>query len=246
MKIFRRILLALLAVLLLAVAGFVVWGSTPSAPMPEAFAALRSDVHVTVNDSGWLEFKPAGTNPTTGFIFYPGGRVDYRAYAPVARAIAEKGFLVVVPPMPLNLAVFSPAKASEVIASYPEIQHWAVGGHSLGGAMAANFAKNNPAKVEGLVLSASYPSASDDLSKSALRVASIYGSQDGLATGPKIDASRPLLPASTTWVKIDGGDHAQFGWYGPQAGDNPATISREAQQEAAVRATTDLLSSLGN
>jgi hypothetical protein len=28
-------------------------------------------------------------------------------------------------------------------------------------------------------------------------------------------------------VSIEGGNHAQFGWYGPQEGDNPATISRE-------------------
>jgi hypothetical protein len=245
MSMIRRVLLAVLAVLMIAVLGFVVWGSTPSAPMPEALAAVQSDVQVTVKNAGWLEFKPAGQEPTTGFIFYPGGRVDYRAYAPAARAIAEKGYLVVIPPMPLNLAVFSPAKAADVIAAHPEIQHWAVGGHSLGGAMAANFAKNHPGQVEGLVLTASYPAASDDLSQSGLKVASIFASQDGLATGAKIDASRTLLPPDTTWVKIDGGDHAQFGWYGPQAGDNPASISRQFQQEQTVSATAALLASLG-
>jgi hypothetical protein len=245
MKIIRRIFLALLALLVLAAAGFVVWGSTPAAPMPEALAALQSDAQVTVRSNAVrLEFQPAGQQANTGFIFYPGGRVDYRAYAPQARAIAAQGYLVVIQPMPLSLAVFGIGKANEVIAAHPEIRNWAVGGHSLGGAMAANFAKTNPGKVEGLILTASYPASSDDLSRSGLKVASIFGSLDGLATGPKIDTSRQLLPADTTWVKIDGGDHAQFGWYGPQSGDNPATISRQAQQEATVKTTVALLASL--
>jgi len=152
----------------------------------------------------------------------------------------------VIAPMPLNLAVLAPGKAADVIAAYPAIQRWAVGGHSLGGAMAANFAKNNPGKVEGLILTASYPASSDDLSQSNLKVVSIYASLDGLATGPKIDASRALLPTTTIWVKIEGGNHAQFGWYGAQAGDNPAAISRAAQQETTIQASIDLLASLGN
>ena len=72
-------------------------------------------------------------------IFYPGGRVDPRSYAPAARAIAAQGYLAVITPMPLNLAVFTPGRAAQVIAAYPEIHTWAIGGHSLGGAMAANF-----------------------------------------------------------------------------------------------------------
>ena len=112
--------------------------------------------------------------------------------------------------------------------------------------MAANFAKNNPGKVEGLILTASYPASSDDLSQSNLKVVSIYASLDGLATGLKIDASRALLPTTTIWVKIEGGNHAQFGWYGAQAGDNPAAISRAAQQETTIQASIDLLASLGN
>jgi hypothetical protein len=244
MKWIRRFSLALLAVLLLAVMGFTIWGSTPSAPMPEALDALQSDGQVTVKKTGWLEFKPVGKEPGTGFIFYPGARVDYRAYAPAARAIAAQGYLVVIAPMPLNLAVLAPGKAADVIAAYPAIQRWAVGGHSLGGAMAANFAKNNPGKVEGLILTASYPASSDDLSQSNLKVVSIYASLDGLATGLKIDASRALLPAGTIWVKIEGGNHAQFGWYGAQSGDNPATLSRAAQQEITIHASIDLLASL--
>jgi len=240
----RRIILIVLAILILASIGFVIWGSTPAQAMPEAQATLQSNAQVTVSTSPWLTFSPASKQPETGFIIYPGGRVDYRAYAPAARQIAAQGYLVVIVPMPLNLAVFNPAAASAVITANPQIKRWAIGGHSLGGAMAANFAKAQPAAVHGLVLWASYPAASDDLSASNLKVVSISGSLDGLSTVDKVNASRPLLPASTTWVQIAGGNHAQFGWYGDQAGDNPATISRASQQEQMVTATVRLLESV--
>lgn len=239
-----RIVLVVLAIFILASIGFVIWGSTPAQPMPEALEALQPNAQVTVSTSPWLTFSPASKQPEIGFIIYPGGRVDYRAYAPAARQIAAQGYLVVIVPMPLNLAVFNPGAASAVIATNPSVQRWAIGGHSLGGAMAANFAKAHPGAVQGLALWASYPAASDDLSASNLKVASISGSLDGLSTIEKVNASRPLLPASTTWVQIAGGNHAQFGWYGDQSGDNPASISRASQQEQVVTATVRLLETL--
>lgn len=244
MRIFKTALIVLFAALLLIIGGFVVWGLTPSQPMPEATAALQSDSAVVVANADWLEFTPAGGAPDTGFIFYPGGHVDYRAYAPLARALAEKGYYVAITPMPLSLAVLAPAKAAAVISAHPEIKYWAVGGHSLGGAMAANFLESNSNTAQGLVLMASYPASSDNLSDNPLKVVSIYASNDGLATLDTIDASRALLPASTQWVEITGGNHAGFGWYGPQSGDQPAVISREDQQAQTVDAIDRLLSSL--
>ena len=244
MRTFKRVVLIIVLILAVATAGFLVWAYTPAAAMPEALTALQSDNQVQVTDEGWMVFEPTGTQPDTGLILYPGGRVDARSYAPIARAIAQQGYLVVIVPMPLNLAVFGAGSAEEVIAAYPEIQHWAIGGHSLGGAMAANFAKSHGSEVDGLALWAAYPAYSDDLSSSGLQVVSIYGTRDGLATGEKIDASRPLLPADTTWTPIAGGNHAQFGWYGEQSGDNPSEISRTDQQTQIVAATIALLENL--
>ncbi len=235
--------LGLLALLALLVGGFVVWGSTPARPMPEVYERVPGLNEISPNER-WLIFRPEGGAPTVGLILYPGGRVDFRAYAPTAQAIAEQGYFVALVRMPLNLAVFDPDAAAEVIAAYPEIEHWAVGGHSLGGAMAAHFAATHPGSVDGLVLWAAYPASSDDLSRSGLRVVSISASLDGLSTPEKIAASRPLLPADTVWVTIEGGNHAQFGWYGPQPGDAPAAITREKQQAQIVAATVALLESL--
>ncbi len=237
------VLLALV-VLVLAGGGFVVWAERTPRPMPEALLALESDGQVDVTTDRWFVFRPANADPDTGLVFYPGGRVDPRSYAPAARSIAADGYLVVVVPMPLNLAILGADRAGEVIASYPEVDYWAVGGHSLGGAMAARFAYSHPSLVDGLVLWAAYPDTSNDLSGSELEVTSIYGTQDGLATEGKIAASRSLLPPNTRWVAIKGGNHAQFGWYGPQAGDNPAAISREEQQQGIVDATVELLARL--
>lgn len=239
-----RILLTFLGLLAAFVLGFVIWGSTPAKPMPEALTALQPDPVVRVETGKWLVFTPTAFRPTTGFIIYPGGRVDYRAYAPVAHQIASQGYLVVIVHVPLNLAVFDPAAAADVIATYLEIQNWAVGGHSLGGSMAANFAHSHPEGVQGLVLWASYPAGSDDLSGTDLKVLSISGTLDGLSTPAKIEASRTLLPADTSFFPIAGGDHAQFGWYGAQSGDNAATISREEQQAQIIQATVEFLGRL--
>ena len=244
MKRLRWILLGVVVVLVLAVGGFVAWAEIIPPPEPTALAALQSDPTVRVSANHWLVFQPANGGVTTGFVFYPGGKVDPRAYAPQAHAIAAQGFLVVIVPAPFNLAVFTPNVAAEVQAAYPAVTQWAVGGHSLGGVMAAHFAHDHPRTVHGLALWASYPQASDDLSRSTVAVVSISGTRDGLSTPAKIDAARPLLPPSTTWVVIDGGNHGQFGWYGPQSGDNPAGIDHAAQQAQTVAATVALLQGL--
>jgi hypothetical protein len=240
----KKWLWLLLLLPVVAVGGFVLWAERTPAPMTEALAALEPDSTVDVTTDRWLVFDPADGEVVTGLILYPGGRVDPRSYAPAAREIAAQGYLVVVVPMPLNLAVFSPNAADDVIDAFSAVSVWAVGGHSLGGSMAARYVYGRPSQVQGLVLWASYPDASNDLSDRDLQVTSVYGTLDGLATPEKIAASRALLPPTTTWVAIEGGNHAQFGWYGSQSGDNPAAIGREEQQEQIVQATLRLLQSL--
>jgi Alpha/beta hydrolase family len=243
MRAVKWVLIGILAVVILALAGFTIWAYTPLGPMPEALAALQSDDQVLVETGPWLTFRPTGSQPDTGLILYPGGRVDYRSYAPLARAIARQGYTVVMVPMPFNLAVFGAARASDVIAAHPEIQHWAIGGHSLGGAMAANYVYSHPDAVSGLALLAAYPAGNNSLMDRNLDVLSIYGSQDGAVD--QLKAARSLLPPGTEWVAIKGGNHAGFGWYGPQPGDGTASISREEQQAQTEAAAVDLLGRVG-
>lgn len=238
----KRILLGILIVLVVAVIGFVVWANNALQPMPEALTALQSDAQVQVTETnGWYVFTPTAAKPTTGLIFYPGGKVDARAYAPQMHAIAQEGYLTVITPMPLYLAVFGINKADDVLKAFPDIQHWGIAGHSLGGSMAAQYISTST-KVQGLAFWASYPAT--DLSKLPIKAVSIYGTLDGVAKPDNVLAGAKNLPANTPFVAIEGGTHSGFGWYGLQPGDNEATISREDQNTQTVKATVDMLASL--
>lgn len=216
-------------------AGFVAWALTPLGPSPEALEALSSDseVHVTEAPYGWL-FEATDDTPVTGFILYPGGRVDPRSYAPFARDLAMHGHAVVIVPMRFNLAVLSPNRAADVLAANPDIRSWAIGGHSLGGTMAAAYAQEDSRSIDALALLASYPAKSTDLSSSDISVVSIYGTRDGVLSAESFKQAVPRLPDATEFVPIEGGNHAQFGSYGSQPGDNQAEIDAQTQMESAV------------
>jgi pimeloyl-ACP methyl ester carboxylesterase len=195
-----------------------------------------------VETGDYIAFLPANAQPTAGLIFYPGGRVDYRAYAPLLRKVAAQGYLVAVVPVTLNLAFFDLEAGAPVLAAFPEIKTWAAGGHSLGGVAASIFAQRRP-QIGGLVLLASTP-ADDSLKYGSLRVLSVSGSLDGLFPPQDLEASRALLPTSSTFLLVDGGNHAQFGDYGPQSGDNPAAIGPEEQWEQTARLIAEFLQTL--
>lgn len=248
-RIIIGIVIALLAVLVIGGGAFFVWANQAAQPMPEALAAMQSTDTVQFSEqNGWLVFQPVAQSNAfaqplkTGLIIYPGGKVDYRAYAPTAQAIAAQGYLVVIPPMPLNLAFFDVNAAEKIIAAFPEIQTWAVAGHSLGGVAASSFAAQNPDKIQGVAFWASYPQG--NMTTFPGQVISISASNDGLSTPDKIEASKKDLPPSTQFVVIEGGNHAQFGYYGAQEGDNPATISRAEQQAQLVAAMVQFLQGL--
>lgn len=205
--------------------------------------ALTNGEAVTVNEDPWLTFTPVAAS-TTGFIFYPGARVHPESYAPAARAIAEQGYLVVVVPMPLNLAVLSPNRAEKVLDVHSEIETWAIGGHSLGGAMAAHFADTHRNAIQGLALWGAYAGAKTSLRDAAKDVLVVYGTRDCIATPEEVLGGALRLPADATLVPVVGGNHMQFGWYDGQRGSCEATVSLEEQQSIVVAATLDLLDKL--
>lgn len=244
MKILKRAAAALLIVLALSAAGFFIWAGTPYQPAPEALAALESDSQVDVSIGDYISFAPVGVEPTTAFVFYPGGRVDYRAYAAPLRQIAAQGYLVVLLRAPLNFAIFDVSAADVALAGHPEIENWVVGGHSLGGVASAMYAKDHLSRVDGVIFWASYP-ADASLLESDLKILSIYGTRD-MAGMEKFQETEALLPAAAQYVVIEGGNHSQFGDYGFQSGDNEADISRADQQAQIVAATVNFLKEFGH
>lgn len=238
----RKLLLAItLTIITVSVFAFLLWASISRPPSTDALDALRDSDQVIISTDPWLTFEPKSMTATLGVIIYPGGRVDPRAYAAIANRIAAQGYFVVIVPMPLNLAVLAPQAASNVITRYPEIDKWVVGGHSLGGAMAANFARRYPEIIEGLFLWASYPASGDDLSDTGLSVISIYATNDQLATPEEVLAAADLLPADTIWIVVQGGNHAQFARYGVQPGDGEADLPPILQENQIFEAMLDFL-----
>lgn len=194
-----------------------------------AAAAMRSDDKVTVErtEYGYLFDGPSETD---AFIFYPGGKVEETAYAPLLREIAEGSADVCLVKMPFRLAVFGKNKA-DVIISQTEYESYCIGGHSLGGAMASSYAAEHADTISGLILCASYPT--EQLSDKQFEL-SIYGSNDGVLNMESYEDSKQFAPSDFTELVIDGGNHAYFGSYGEQSGDNTADITPTEQQTRAA------------
>lgn len=193
----------------------------------EAIAAFESGSSVTVTElaNGNLVFEPEAAK--AGFIFYLGGKVEDTAYIPLMKECADQGILCVLVEMPFNLAVFDINAADGIVEEYPEIEEWYIGGHSLGGSMAASYLEKHTDEYEGLILLGSYSTA--DFSDTDLNVLSIYGSEDQVLNKEKYDENKSNLPDDYTEVVIDGGCHAFFGVYGSQDGDGTPTITNEEQ-----------------
>lgn len=174
-----------------------------------------------------------GPGEEAAMIFYPGAKVEYTAYLPLLSKLAGKGIDCFLVKMPCNFAFLGKNKAEKIMESY-SYKEWYLSGHSLGGAMAADYASGHLDALDGIVLFAAYPTKS--LDSGSFSVVSVYGSGDGVLDMQKVEEGRELMPSDYTEICIEGGNHALFGNYGKQKGDHDAEISREEQQEQTVDA----------
>ncbi|MGI8316774.1 alpha/beta fold hydrolase [Halobacillus mangrovi] len=216
--------------------GFYVWSQITYKPSKE----LDQLVQEVSDEEGWVIYKPEESKKT-GIILYPGAKVEPEAYSYIAEKLSNKGYLVGIPDVMLNLPMFNINKAEEAINKYKSIEKWYVGGHSLGGVSAASFAQSHPEKVEGLIFLASYPSKGNSYADSDLPMLSIFAENDGLSTVEEIKEKESLLSDKAVFYEIDGGNHAQFGVYGSQKGDEMAAIPVEKQQNIIVNVIFDWL-----
>lgn len=225
----------------------------------DAEAALKSapGIQVRMTDD-WIEFDPSSRSQTgtcarpadnetpsgedisesvkdTGIIFYPGGKVEYTAYAPLMKDFAKKGYFCALVKMPFNLAVLDANAARDVKEAHPEITRWIIGGHSLGGVMAAKYAAISD--FDGLFLLAAYTTT--NMSDKDIDVVSVYGDRDSVLDMDDYAANKKNLPPDTVERVIKGGNHSQFGSYGLQEGDSKAAISAEDQRQQAVNYVTE-------
>jgi len=220
-----RILVILLIFLAVLTGGFLIYASVYYHADSTATDFLQNDR--TIETDGNLIILPAENEKDTGtgFIFYPGAKVEASAYLPILEKIREEcGVTCVLVKMPLNMAIFNENAADEAMEKLPDIKEWYVGGHSMGGAISSAYAAGHPEKVKGLILMGAY----------------LYGDYPGDRTlviyGSLNVSVEKHLKGTEHVVRIEGGNHAQFGNYGVQRGDAAAVISREEQQKSAVEA----------
>ena len=202
-----------------------------------AFSA-GNEVTMQVLPEGDRIWAPEETS--TGLIFYPGGKVEHTAYIPLMQALSARGILCVLVEMPFRLAVFDVDAAAGIPEDFPQIEHWYIGGHSLGGSMAASYVSEHVSSFEGLVLLGSYSTA--DLSESDLSVLSIYGSEDRVLNREKYEQNKQNLTENFRETVIDGGCHAYFGMYGAQEGDGTPSITNREQIELTADAIAAMIS----
>lgn len=227
----KKHLLCVLLALLIPAAGFLGYTAVYYHADERALPALESDgaVRVSATDYGWFFDGPA---EGAALIFYPGGKVEAAAYAPLLNRLAAEDCDVCLVSMPLRLAVLAPNRADAVMAEH-DYDAWYIGGHSLGGAVAGLYAASHPGELRGLALLAAYPTRPLE---NELRVVTICGTEDGVIDRERLAEAARYLPENAERVELPGGNHAQFGSYGPQRGDGAAQISPEEQwaQTAAI------------
>jgi len=219
----KIILLSILTFLVLLIGGFFIYVSDYSHADQMALAMATDSGQVTIQ--GDLMILDSATPTDTGLIFYPGGKVAAEAYLPLLDRLRDHGITCVLVKMPFNLAVFNQNGGEAAFTARPEIAHWLIGGHSLGGVMASSFAVKHADRIEGVILLGAYVYGGWSPDKAL----TIYGSVDQVLDKTKIDYD-------TNVVVIAGGNHANYGNYGKQKGDGTATISKAQQQKLTVDA----------
>lgn len=215
--------ISVLAFLLLIISAFYIYTLNYYRADEVAMQTIASEENSVVSlEKMWVFYPQQEHASDTALIFYPGGKVEAMAYAPLLEQLSRQGITCVLLKMPFNLAVFDINAADRVFEQLPEVKHWYIGGHSLGGAMASSYASKHIDKLEGMILLGAYPVSSTELPTLA-----IYGNEDLL-----LDTTK--LVNTPNQLVIEGGNHANFGNYGEQDGDGTASITREDQQRQTV------------
>jgi len=205
-----------------------------------AQTAMETADQVTVSEQeNWIDFvpdKPEGIS----VIFYPGGLVKPESYAPLAHELAEAGHHTIIAKMPVNLAVLKQNLADDIRNAYPD-ESFVMGGHSLGGSMAARYAASHPDALQGIFFLASYPDQKGSVKSLGIQALSILGTNDEVVNATKYQNGRAYLPEDTVYYTIEGGNHSQFGDYGHQSGDGEPGVTGEEQLSQTVKTVTEWL-----
>lgn len=231
-KILKYCILTIVLLLVFSVSGILIWTNNTYKPTLELLDLVSESDYTKEGD--FYVFNPKSESNGKGIVIYPGALVEPLSYGYIANELSKNGYLVAIPEVNLNLSITENNKADEFIENNKDIREWYVAGHSMGGVSATSYAENNQDIVNGVILLGSYPAKSTDLSDNNQKVLSIYAENDGLTTLDNVEESKKNLPQDAIFLEIKGGNHAQFGMYGEQKGDNKAEISSKEQQDEII------------
>ena len=229
----KKIAIGILAVFAVCYGALSIYSADYYHADQNAVDALQSSGSVTViATDDMVLFRPETAK--AGFVFYPGGKVEHTAYAPLMQKLAQNDIACVITKMPFNLAVMDVDAADKAVGLLGNIDSLYIGGHSLGGSMAASYIDKTKYDFDGLVMIAAYSTA--DLADNDINVLLVNAGNDNVLNHDKYSEYMDNLPASSWGYHITGGNHAQFGSYGQQKGDGIATVSAQEQLEFTAEA----------
>ena len=172
LKIYMNIIISSLLFIIVLVLSFYIYFMNPSKADSKVkdYLVTSEDVAVTKTDYGYY-FD--GASEDNIIIFYPGARVEMKAYAPLMYELAKNGVDTILVQMPFNFPIFGKDKANKIINKY-DYKNYYIAGHSLGGIMAGEYAAKSD-KISGVIFMASYPTKklSDNI-----KAMSLYESND--------------------------------------------------------------------
>ncbi|KMK76524.1 alpha/beta family hydrolase [Alkalihalobacillus pseudalcaliphilus] len=236
-KMLLILFIALGIIIILSLSLFYIWTQNTYSALDIQELVIEEEKKL---ENGWYFYTSEKADK--GIILYPGAKVEPEAYGYLAQELSKQNITVAIPSVRLNLPILDVSKANEVIENGDHIE-WYIAGHSMGGAAAAMYADRNLDRVNGLILLGAYAASNDFLSESNLPVLSISGELDGLSTPEKIKEYSSNLPQTAYFLEIPGGNHAYFGVYGSQSGDNEAQITVDEQQAMIIDSIVNWLES---
>ena len=237
-KSFKKSIICIASTIAVCIIAVIIYASDFYRADSIAVAAMQSTPSVSTEIADNMAiFLPE--EPQAGFIFYPGGKVEYTAYAPLMQKLAENGVACVITKMPLNLAVMDIDAADNAIGVLSDIEKLYIGGHSLGGSMAASYIDKTELDFDGLIMLSAYSTA--DLTDNSINVLLVNADNDNVLNHIKYSKYMDNLPETSWGYHITGGNHAQFGSYGAQKGDGIATISADKQLQYTADAILEFM-----
>ena len=234
LRVFKIIVMSISLLAIVFIVGLFIYTRGSYKPLDEMYGEIEQlDLtHIEVIDD-FDQISYVVDQPKKNIIIVPGGKVKPESYQYLAASLALSGYDVTIVKTLFNLAILTPNYGSRFIKD--DMDNVVIG-HSLGGTVASMFSQGDD-RITEMIFLASYP-ISDVSDKEVLILTAEF---DEVLDMNDVENSLDNLPSSYISFQITGGNHAQFGWYGPQKGDGTSFITTKEQQNIIINQILDFI-----